>query len=166
MNRKQKCYSNCIELHIVVQNFIKVGDSIADEEKNSNHCGSGCIDDFVFILMSKKIMNSVWYKTQWNINFPFVEAYYTVDDMWESYNIYLCSENDKKVLKTSLYKQIPTKYWEEEMIGHLENMNIDPVMYPSFSEINYCIRRQKGDAELIMLMSSSQDMLYVYTCTR
>ena len=41
-------------------------------------------------------MNSVWYKTQWNINFPFVEAYYTVDDMWESYNIYLCSENDKK----------------------------------------------------------------------
>ena len=112
---------------------------------------------FVFILMGKKIVN---------INFPFVESYYTVDGMWESYNIYLCSENDKKVLKTSLYKQIPTKYWEEEMIGHLENMNIDPVMYPSFSEINYCIRRQKGDAELIMLMSSSQDMLYVYTCTR
>lgn len=121
---------------------------------------------FSFILMSKKIMNSVWYKMQWNINFPFVESYYTVDGMWESYNIYLCSENDKKVLKTSLYKQIPTKYWEEEMIGHLENMNIDPVMYPSFSEINYCIRRKKGDAELIMLMSSSQDMLYVYTCTR
>ena len=112
---------------------------------------------FVFILMGKKIVN---------INFPFVESYYTVDGMWESYNIYLCSENDKKVLKTSLYKQIPTKYWEEEMIGHLENMNIDPVMYPSFSEINYCIRRKKGDAELIMLMSSSQDMLYVYTCTR
>lgn len=121
---------------------------------------------FSFILMSKKIMNSVWYKMQWNINFPFVESYYTVDDMWESYNVYSCSENDIKVLKTSLYKQIPTKYWEEEMIGHLENMNIDPVMYPSFSEINYCIRRQKGDAELIMLMSSSQDMLYVYTCTR
>ena len=116
--------------------------------------------------MSKKIMNSVWYKMQWNINFPFVESYYTVDDMWESYNIYSCSENDKKVLKTSLYKQIPTKYWEEEMIGHLENLNVDPVMYPSFSEIDYCIRRQKGDAELIMLMSSSQDMLYVYTCTR
>ena len=114
---------------------------------------------FVFILMGKKIVNSIWFKTQWDINFPFVESYYTVDGMWESYN-------DKKVLKTSLYKQIPTKYWEEEMIGHLENMNIDPVMYPSFSEINYCIRRQKGDAELIMLMSSSQDMLYVYTCTR
>ena len=108
---------------------------------------------FVFILMGKKIVNSIWFKTQWDINFPFVESYYTVDGMWESYNIYLCSENDKKVLKTSLYKQIPTKYWEEEM-------------YPSFSEINYCIRRQKGDAELIMLMSSSQDMLYVYTCTR
>ena len=106
-------------------------------------------------------MNSVWYKTQWNINFPFVEAYYTVDDMWESYNIYLCSENDKKVLKTSLYKQIPTKYWEKEMIGHLENLNVDPVMYPSFSEIDYCIRRKRGDAELIMLMNSSQDMLYV-----
>ena len=121
---------------------------------------------FAFILISKKIMNSIWFKTRWDINFPFVESYYTVDGMWESYNIYLCSENDKKVLKTSLYKQIPTKYWEEEMIGHLENMNIDPVMYPSFSEINYCIRRQKGDAELIMLMSSSQDMLYVYTCTR
>ena len=45
-------------------------------------------------------------------------------------------------------------------------MNIDPVMYPTFSEINYCKRRKKGDAELIMLMSSSQDMLYVYTCTR
>ena len=114
---------------------------------------------FVFILMGKKIVNSIWFKTQWDINFPFVESYYTVDGMWESYNIYLCSENDKKVLKTSLYKQIPTKYWEEEMIGHLENMNIDP-------EINYCIRRKKGDAELIMLMSSSQDMLYVYTCTR
>ena len=112
---------------------------------------------FVFILMGKKIVNSIWFKTQWDINFPFVESYYTVDGMWESYNIYLCSENDK---------QIPTKYWEEEMIGHLENMNIDPVMYPSFSEINYCIRRKKGDAELIMLMSSSQDMLYVYTCTR
>ena len=121
---------------------------------------------FAFILISKKIMNSIWFKTRWDINFPFVESYYTVDGMWESYNIYLCSENDKKVLKTSLYKQIPTKYWEEEMIGHLENMNIDPVMYPSFSEINYCIRKQKGDAELIMLMSSSQDMLYVYTCTR
>ena len=121
---------------------------------------------FVFILMSKKIMNSVWYKTQWNINFPFVEAYYTVDDMWESYNIYLCSENDKKILKTSLYKQIPTKYWEKEIIKYLKNLNVDPIMYPSFSEINYCIRRKKGDAELIMLMSSSQDMLYVYACTR
>ena len=94
---------------------------------------------FVFILMGKKIVNSIWFKTQWDINFPFVESYYTVDGMWESYNIYLCSEIDKKVLKTSLYKQIPTKY---------------------------CIRRKKGDAELIMLMSSSQDMLYVYTCTR
>lgn len=121
---------------------------------------------FSFILMSKKIMNSVWYKMQWNINFPFVESYYTVDDMWESYNIYSCSENDKKVLKTSLYKQIPTKYWEEEITGHLENLNVDPVMYPSFSEIDYCIRRQKGDAELIMLMNSSQDVLYVYSCTR
>ena len=119
---------------------------------------------FVFILMSKKIMNSVWYKTQWNINFPFVEAYYTVDDMWESYNIYLCSENDKKILKTSLYKQIPTKYWEKEIIKYLKNLNVDPIMYPSFSEIDYCIKN--GDAELIMLMSSSQDMLYVYACTR
>ena len=121
---------------------------------------------FSFILMSKKIMNSVWYKMQWNINFPFVESYYTVDDMWESYNIYSCSENDKKVLKTSLYKQIPTKYWEEEITGYLENLNVDPVMYPSFSEVDYCIRRQKGDAELIMLMNSSQDVLYVYICTR
>ena len=121
---------------------------------------------FAFILISKKIMNSIWFKTRWDINFPFVESYYTVDDMWESYNIYLCSENDKKVLKTSLYKQIPTKYWEKEMIGHLENLNVDPIMYPSFSEIDYCIRRKRGDAELIMLMSSSQDMLYVYTCTR
>lgn len=121
---------------------------------------------FAFILISKKIMNSIWFKTRWDINFPFVESYYTVDDMWESYNIYSCSENDKKVLKTSLYKQKPTKYWEEEITGHLENLNVDPVMYPSFSEINYCIRRKKGDAELIMLMSSSQDMLYVYTCTR
>mgnify|MGYP006969643719 FL=1 len=119
-----------------------------------------------FILISKKIMNSIWFKTRWDINFPFVESYYTVDDMWESYNIYSCSENDKKVLKTSLYKQKPTKYWEEEITGHLENLNVDPVMYPSFSEVNYCIRRQKGDAELIMLMNSSQDVLYVYTCTR
>lgn len=51
---------------------------------------------FVFILMGKKIVNSIWFKTQWDINFPFVESYYTVDGMWESYNIYLCSENDKK----------------------------------------------------------------------
>lgn len=121
---------------------------------------------FAFILISKKIMNSIWFKTRWDINFPFVESYYTVDDMWESYNIYSCSENDKKVLKTSLYKQKPTKYWEEEITGHLENLNVDPVMYPSFSEVNYCIRRQRGDAELIMLMNSSQDVLYVYTCTR
>ena len=121
---------------------------------------------FAFILMSKKIINSIWFKTQWDINFPFVESYYTVDDMWESYNIYSCSENDKKVLKTSLYKQKPTKYWEEEITGHLENLNVDPVMYPSFSEVDYCIRRQNGDAELIMLMNSSQDVLYVYTCTR
>lgn len=121
---------------------------------------------FAFILISKKIMNSIWFKTRWDINFPFVESYYTVDDMWESYNIYSCSENDKEVLKTSLYKQKPTKYWEEEITGHLENLNVDPVMYPSFSEVNYCIRRQKGDAELIMLMNSSQDVLYVYTCTR
>ena len=121
---------------------------------------------FAFILISKKIMNSIWFKTRWDINFPFVESYYTVDDMWESYNIYSCSENDKKVLKTSLYKQIPTKYWEEEITGYLENLNVDPVTYPSFSEVDYCIRRQKGDAELIMLMSSSQDVLYVYTCTR
>ena len=118
---------------------------------------------FAFILISKKIMNSIWFKTRWDINFPFVESYYTVDDMWESYNIYSCSENDKKVLKTSLYKQKPTKYWEEEITGHLENLNVDPVMYPSFSEVNYCIRRQKGDAELIMLMNSSQDVLYMYT---
>ena len=121
---------------------------------------------FAFILISKKIMNSIWFKTRWDINFPFVESYYTVDDMWESYNTYSCSENDKKVLKTSLYKQKPTKYWEEEITGHLENLNVDPVMYPSFSEVNYCIRRQKGDAELIMLMNSSQDVLYVYICTR
>ena len=121
---------------------------------------------FAFILISKKIMNSIWFKTRWDINFPFVESYYTVDDMWESYNIYSCSENDKKVLKTSLYKQKPTKYWEEEITGYLENLNVDPVMYPSFSEVNYCIRRQKGDAELIMLMNSSQDVLYVYICTR
>lgn len=121
---------------------------------------------FAFILISKKIMNSIWFKTRWDINFPFVESYYTVDDMWESYNIYSCSENDKKVLKTSLYKQKPTKYWEEEVTGYLENLNVDPVMYPSFSEVDYCIRRQKGDAELIMLMNSSQDVLYVYTCTR
>lgn len=123
---------------------------------------------FAFILISKKIMNSIWFKTRWDINFPFVESYYTVDDMWESYNIYSCSENDKKVLKTSLYKQIPTKYWEEEITGYLENLNVDPVMYPSFSEVDYCIRRQKekGDAELIMLMNSSQDVLYVYICTR
>lgn len=121
---------------------------------------------FAFILISKKIMNSIWFKTRWDINFPFVESYYTVGDMWESYNIYSCSENDKKVLKTSLYKQKPTKYWEEEITGHLENLNVDPVMYPSFSEVNYCIRRKKGDTELIMLMNSSQDVLYVYTCTR
>ena len=121
---------------------------------------------FAFILISKKIMNSIWFKTRWDINFPFVESYYTVDDMWESYNIYSCSENDKKVLKTSLYKQKPTKYWEEEITGYLENLNVDPVMYPSFSEVDYCIRRQKGDAELIMLINSSQDVLYVYICTR
>ena len=121
---------------------------------------------FAFILISKKIMNSIWFKTRWDINFPFVESYYTVDDMWESYNIYSCSENDKKVLKTSLYKQKPTKYWEEEITGYLENLNVDPVMYPSFSEVDYCIRRQKGDAELIMFMNSSQDVLYVYICTR
>lgn len=121
---------------------------------------------FAFILISKKIMNSIRFKTRWDINFPFVESYYTVDDMWESYNIYSCSENDKKVLKTSLYKQKPTKYWEEEITGYLENLNVDPVMYPSFSEVDYCIRRQKGDAELIMLMNSSQDVLYVYICTR
>ena len=121
---------------------------------------------FAFILISKKIMNSIWFKTRWDITFPFVESYYTVDDMWESYNIYSCSENDKKVLKTSLYKQKPTKYWEEEITGYLENLNVDPVMYPSFSEVDYCIRRQKGDAELIMLMNSSQDVLYVYICTR
>ena len=121
---------------------------------------------FAFILISKKIMNSIWFKTRWDINFPFVESYYTGDDMWESYNIYSCSENDKKVLKTSLYKQKPTKYWEEEVTGYLENLNVDPVMYPSFSEVDYCIRRQKGDAELIMLMNSSQDVLYVYICTR
>lgn len=121
---------------------------------------------FAFILISKKIMNSIWFKTRWDINFPFVESYYTVDDMWESYNIYSCSENDKKVLKTSLYKQKPTKYWEEEITGYLENLNVDPVMYPSFSEVDYCIRRQKGDAEPIMLMNSSQDVLYVYICTR
>ena len=121
---------------------------------------------FASILISKKIMNSIWFKTRWDINFPFVESYYTVDDMWESYNIYSCSENDKKVLKTSLYKQKPTKYWEEEITGYLENLNVDPVMYPSFSEVDYCIRRQKGDAELIMLMNSSQDVLYVYICTR
>ena len=100
-------------------------------------------------------MNSIWFKTRWDINFPFVESYYTVDDMWESYNIYSCSENDKKVLKTSLYKQKPTKYWEEEVTGYLENLNVDPVMYPSFSEVDYCIRRQKGDAELIMLMNEN-----------
>ena len=116
--------------------------------------------------MGKKIVDSIWFKTQWDINFPFVESYYTVDGMWESYNIYLCSENDKKVLKTSLYKQIPTKHREKEIIKYLKNSNVDPTMYPSISEINYCIRRQKGDAELIMLMSSSQDMLYVYACTR
>lgn len=121
---------------------------------------------FAFILMNKKIINSIWFKIQWGINCPFVESYYTVDDMWESYNIYSCSENDKKVLKTSLYKQKPTKYWEEEITGYLENLNVDPVMYPSFSEVDYCIRRQKGDAELIMLMNSSQDVLYVYICTR
>ena len=40
---------------------------------------------FVFILMGKKIVNSIWFKTQWDINFPFVESYYTVDGMWESY---------------------------------------------------------------------------------
>ena len=91
---------------------------------------------FAFILISKKIMNSIWFKTRWDINFPFVESYYTVDDMWESYNIYSCSENDKKVLKTSLYKQIPTKYWEEEITGYLENLNVDPVMYPSFSAVH------------------------------
>ena len=121
---------------------------------------------FAFILISKKIMNSIWFKTRWDINFPFVESYYKVDDMWESYDIYACSENDKKVLKTSLYKQKPTKYWEEEITGYLENLNVDPVMYPSFSEVDYCIRRQKGDAELIMLMNSSQDVFYVYICTR
>lgn len=121
---------------------------------------------FAFILMNKKIINSIWFKIQWGINCPFVESYYTVDDMWESYNIYSCSENDKKVLKTSLYKQKPTKYWEEEITGYLENLNVDPVMYPSFSEVDYCIRRQKGDAELIILMNSSQDVLYVYICTR
>ena len=116
--------------------------------------------------MNKKIINSIWFKIQWGINCPFVESYYTVADMWESYNIYSSSENDKKVLKTSLYKQKPTKYWEEEITGYLENLNVDPVMYPSFSEVDYCIRRQKGDAELIMLMNSSQDVLYVYICTR
>ena len=39
---------------------------------------------FVFILMGKKIVNSIWFKTQWDINFQFVESYYTVDGMWES----------------------------------------------------------------------------------
>ena len=72
---------------------------------------------FVFILMGKKIVNSIWFKTQWDINFPFVESYYTVDGMWESYNIYLCSEKKKTRKERKKRKYYSEKQKKTSVIG-------------------------------------------------
>lgn len=111
-------------------------------------------------------MNSIWFKVQWNINFPFAEVQYTVHETWESYYIYTCSEIDERFIITSLYNQAPSKYWIEDITNELQNMNVNHLQYPPFDKIDYCTRKRKGDSQVILLLNCSDNILYVYTCSR
>ncbi len=86
-------------------------------------------------------------------------------DMWCSYRIYDCSDREERLLRTSLFEQSPTDAWISDITASLENMNINPSDFPPFGKIDYCTRKQVRDSQLVLLLDSSANTLYFYTCS-
>lgn len=111
------------------------------------------------------IVNSIWMKSRWNLDFPVMECEREYRDMWCSYRVYDCSDREERLLRTSLFEQSPTDAWISDITSSLENMNINPSDFPPFEKIDYCTRKQVRDSQLVLLLDSSANTLYFYTCS-
>ena len=111
------------------------------------------------------IVNSIRMKSRWNLNFPVMECETKYNDLWTDYRIYECSDREEQVIMSSLFRQTPTDAWISDITSSLENMNINPSDFPPFEKIDYCTRKQVRDSQLVLLLDSSANTLYFYTCS-
>ena len=54
------------------------------------------------IMNFNGIVNSIWMKSRWNLDFPVMECEKEYRDMLCSYRIYDCSDREERLLRTSL----------------------------------------------------------------
>ena len=120
----------------------------------------------VYCIMNfNGIVNSIWMKSRWNLDFPVMECEKEYRDMLCSYRIYDCSDREERLLRTSLFEQTPTDAWISDITVSLENMNIHPSDFPPFGAIDYCTRKQVRDSKIVLLLDSSANTLYSYRCS-
>lgn len=112
------------------------------------------------------ITDSLWMKVRWNLNFPVMVADKEYRDWWTEYRIYECSDREERIVKSSLFPQTPTESWVSDIVKDLKNLNVSEEDYPSFSTIDYCIRKQVRDSKLVILLDSADNILYLYKCSR
>lgn len=117
------------------------------------------------LLNFSGIVNSIRMKSRWSLNFPVMECETKYNDLWTDYRIYECSDREEQVIMSSLFRQTPTDAWISDITSSLENMNINPSDLPPFEKIDYCTRKQVRDSQLVLLLDSSANTLYFYTCS-
>ncbi|HIS25476.1 MAG TPA: hypothetical protein IAA57_01000 [Candidatus Pullilachnospira intestinigallinarum] len=115
------------------------------------------------LLNFNGIVNSIWMKSRWNLDFPVMEYKTKYSDLWTDYRIYECSDHEEQVIMSSLFEQTLTDAWISDITDSLENMNIDPSDFPPFEKIDYCTRKQIRDSGIVLLLASSANTLYLYS---
>ena len=115
------------------------------------------------LLNFNGIVNSIWMKSRWNLNFPVMQNKTKYSDLWTDYRIYECSDHEEQVIMSSLFEQTLTDAWISDITDSLENMNIDPSDFPPFEKIDYCTRKQIRDSGIVLLLASSANTLYLYS---
>lgn len=115
------------------------------------------------LVNAHDIADSIWMKLRWNLNFPVMDAEIQYKDFWSKYYVYECSDREVQKVISSLFRQTPTESWISDLVGDLEGLNVSPSDFPPFERIDYCVRKQVRDSKIVVLLDSTDHMLYRYS---
>lgn len=115
------------------------------------------------LVNARGIADSIWMKSRWNLNFPVMDAEIQYRDFWSGYYVYECSDREEKKVISSLFRQTPTESWISDIVGDLESLNVSSSDFPPFDRIDYCVRKQVRDSKIVILLDSTDHMLYRYS---